>query len=109
MPPVYSARLNMGSPVLGSTYTMDIVGSAVIGGTSMLGGKGKIIHAALGVLFFTVLSTALSQMRLDTFTVQVIKGAVILVAATLDVLRVNIQRRSSVQMSESAVKAGEKI
>lgn len=85
---LYSSRLQAGRPVLGGLpLIMDIVGANIIGGMSLTGGKGKITWTLFGVLFFVVLSNTLNQMNLDSFTINVVKGAVILLAAIIDVTR----------------------
>lgn len=90
---LYSARLEAGRPTLGEgTFLLDVIGAAVIGGTSLFGGKAKIIWTVFGVLFFVLLSSALSAMNLSAFQVDMVKGAVILGAALLDVLRTRIMR-----------------
>lgn len=90
---LYSARLEAGRPTLGEgTFLLDVIGAAVIGGTSLFGGKAKIIWTVFGVFFFVLLSSALGAMNLSAFQVDMVKGAVILVAALLDVLRSKIMR-----------------
>jgi len=90
---LYSARLEAGRPTLGEgTFLLDVIGAAVIGGTSLFGGKAKILWTVFGVFFFVLLSSALSAMNLSAFQVDMVKGAVILGAALLDVLRTRIMR-----------------
>lgn len=90
---LYSARLEAGRPTLGEgTFLLDVIGAAVIGGTSLFGGKAKIFWTVFGVFFFVVLSSALGAMNLSAFQVDMVKGAVILAAALLDVLRTRIMR-----------------
>lgn len=84
---LYSSRLEMGRPTLGSTLLLDVVGANVIGGISLSGGKGKITWTLLGVVFFVVLSNTLSLLNLSFYLIDVVKGSVILIAATLDVMR----------------------
>lgn len=91
---LYTGRLMMGRPTLGSDILNDVIGATVIGGTSMFGGKGKISWTLFGVLFYAILSASLTQLRLDSFTINVVKGLVILAAATLDVVRTRMQQRT---------------
>jgi ribose/xylose/arabinose/galactoside ABC-type transport system permease subunit len=78
---------------------LDVMAATVIGGTSLYGGKGKITWTLFGVLFYTILSTSLQQLKLDTFTIDVVKGGIILAAATLDAVRTNYQRVRTVASS----------
>ena len=90
---LYSARLEAGRPTLGEgTFLLDVIGAAVIGGTSLFGGKAKIIWTFFGVLFFVLLSNTLNLMNLSAFQVDMVKGAVILGAALLDVLRTRLMQ-----------------
>ncbi|HLH49599.1 MAG TPA: ABC transporter permease [Roseiarcus sp.] len=82
-----SSRLQTGTPILGENMLLDIIGAAVIGGTSLFGGRGKISGTASGVLFLVLLDTTLRLRGASLFLIYITKGAVILVAATLDVLR----------------------
>ncbi|WP_421724912.1 ABC transporter permease [Bauldia sp.] len=85
---LFSARLEAGRPTLGDgNFLLDVIGATVIGGTSLFGGKGKIKWTVFGVLFFVLLSNSLNLMNLSAFTIDMVKGSVILVAALLDVLR----------------------
>lgn len=84
---LYSARLEGGRPTLGQDLLLDVIGAAVIGGISLFGGKGKVIWALYGVLFFVLLSNSLNMMNLSFFTIDMVKGGVILIAALFDVLR----------------------
>lgn len=87
---LYSSRLHMGRPTLGQNILMDIIGATVIGGTSMYGGKGKVIWTLFGVLFFSLLGNTLNLLNLSFFTINVVKGVVILLAALADVTRTRI-------------------
>ncbi len=87
---LYSSRLAAGRPTLGQDLLLDIIGAAVIGGISLFGGKGKVLWALSGVLFFTLLANSLNMLNLPFYTVNVVKGAVILVAALVNVIRIKI-------------------
>ncbi|MCB0046317.1 MAG: ABC transporter permease [Caldilineaceae bacterium] len=86
----YSARLAAGRPTLGATLLLDVIGATVIGGTSLFGGKGKIIWTVFGVLFFVLLDNSLNLLNLSYFWVQIVKGSVILLAAAFDVVRTRL-------------------
>ena len=90
---LYTGRLETGSPILGSNILLDIIGAAVIGGTSLFGGKGKVIWTVFGVLFLVLLDQSLKLMGLTLFMVFAIKGGVILLAAIVDAARTRITGR----------------
>jgi len=86
---LYSSRLGIGQPNLGSDgqVLLDIIGATVIGGTSLYGGKGKVLWTVFGVFFYVLLANSLNLMDLSFYTVTIVKGSVILAAVVLDVLR----------------------
>ena len=71
----------------GSNILLYSVGAAVIGGTSLFGGRGQVQWTFFGVLFLTLLDTALNLMNLSHFAITISKGSVILLAAVLDATR----------------------
>jgi len=93
---LYSARLEGGRPTLGQNLLLDVIGAAVIGGISLFGGKGKVLWALYGVLFFVLLSNALSMLVLPFYAEPVIRGMVIVLAALLDVTRTRLLAREAV-------------
>ena len=88
---LYSGRLGGGRPTIGAgAALLDIIGATVIGGTSLAGGKGKIVWTSIGVVFFVLLSNTLNYMGLSAFYIDVVKGGIILIAAALDVTRTRL-------------------
>lgn len=87
---IYSSRMEMGRPTLGGPLLLDIVGGAVIGGSSLSGGKGKVIWTLFGVLFLSLLGNALALLNVPFFWIEIVKGSVILMAALIDVTRTRI-------------------
>ena len=84
---LYTGRLETGSPVLGQRILLDVIGATVIGGTSLFGGRGKILWTVFGVLFMTLVDNSLNLLGLSNFAVLMAKGFVILGAALLDAAR----------------------
>lgn len=87
---LYSTRLQAGRPTLADDFLLDIIGAAVIGGISLFGGRGNVLGAMLGALFFVILANGLSLLNLPFTTVFVVKGLVIVLAALIDVGRTRI-------------------
>lgn len=91
---MYSARLGIGQPSLGAgNLLLDIIGAAVIGGTSLFGGKGSVRGTFFGVTFFVLLLNILNAMRLSPFIIDATKGLIILIAALLDITRIRLLNR----------------
>lgn len=84
---IYTARVDQGRPTLGAPLLLDIIAAVVIGGTSLAGGRGKIMWTVFGVIFLVLLGNALSLLNVPFFYVAIVKGSVILFAALLDVVR----------------------
>lgn len=84
---LYTGRLETGSPVYGERVFLDVVGAAVIGGTSLSGGKGDVPGALFGALFLTLIDNSLNLLGLTHFSISMVKGGVILLAALLDSAR----------------------
>ena len=83
----YTARLETGSPVMGQNILLDVIGAVVIGGTSLFGGKGKIIWTFFGAFFMVLLDNSLNLIGLSFFLIMIVKGSVILLAALLNAYR----------------------
>ncbi|NDJ78172.1 MAG: ABC transporter permease [Chloroflexi bacterium] len=92
---IYSGRLQAGRPTLGENLLLDVVGATVIGGTSLFGGKGKVLWTFFGVLFFVLLSNTLNLLKLSAFEIDIVKGSIILLAALIDVTRTRLLARES--------------
>lgn len=84
---LYTGRLETGTPVLGKRILLDIVGAAVIGGTSLFGGKGKVVWTVFGVLLLSMINASLDLIGLGHDFAVGVKGAVILLAAVIDAAR----------------------
>jgi ribose/xylose/arabinose/galactoside ABC-type transport system permease subunit len=85
---MYTALQETGDPKLGSlSKLLDVIGAAVIGGTSLSGGKGKVVWTVFGVLLLVLIDTSLAMQGLSEEIVMISKGTVILLAATLDAVR----------------------
>jgi ribose/xylose/arabinose/galactoside ABC-type transport system permease subunit len=84
---LYTGQAESGSPVLAQRLLLDIIGATVIGGTSLFGGRGKIVWTLFGVLFLKLIDNSLNLLDLSYFTIMMVKGAVILLAALMDSAR----------------------
>ena len=91
---LYTGRLETGSPVLGQRILLDVIGATVIGGTSLYGGRGKVVWTLYGALYLTLLDNSLNLLNLSYFTIMMAKGGVILAAALIDTTRHKLLRAS---------------
>jgi ribose transport system permease protein len=67
-----------------STIIFDVILVVVLGGVSLVGGRGNVVSVIAGTLLIGVLLNAMTIMNLDIQTQDMIKGAVLLLAITLD-------------------------
>jgi D-xylose transport system permease protein len=81
---VYTVRLNAATTSAGQNAELDAIASAVIGGTSLMGGEGTIFGAIVGALVMTSLDNGMSLMNLDITYQYVIKGLILLLAVWID-------------------------
>ena len=86
---IFAARVVSAQPTAGDGYEMDAIAAAVLGGTSLMGGKGKIPGTLIGAIIFGVLTTGLVLMNVPFFTQQLVKGIVIIIAVLIDGLKEN--------------------
>jgi ribose/xylose/arabinose/galactoside ABC-type transport system permease subunit len=84
---LFTAGLETGNPEMARDNLLDVVGAVVIGGTSLYGGKGRVLGTVFGVLFLALVDNSLNLVGLTFYTITMVKGGVILAAAVLDSLR----------------------
>ncbi|HWB14978.1 MAG TPA: ABC transporter permease [Vicinamibacterales bacterium] len=79
-----ASRLNAGYPRAGEYYELDAIAAVVVGGTSLFGGRGSIWGALAGAFFIGILNNGLNLFQVSTYDQLMVKGAVLLAAASLD-------------------------
>ncbi|UFH51184.1 ABC transporter permease [Pseudomonas sp. KNUC1026] len=81
------SRLEAADPNAGAGMELQVIAAVVIGGTSLMGGRGSVISTFFGVLIISVLAAGLAQVGASEPTKRIITGAVIVVAVVLDTYR----------------------
>ncbi|HCA82057.1 MAG TPA: ribose ABC transporter permease [Bacteroidetes bacterium] len=81
---VLTARLNSAQPIAGIMYELDAIAAVVIGGTSLIGGEGKISGTLIGAFIMGILRNGLNLLGISSFTQQIIIGSVIILAVLID-------------------------
>lgn len=84
---IFAARVVSAQPTAGTGYELDAIAAVVLGGTSLMGGRGRIYGTLIGSIILGVLSTGLILMNVPFFTQLLIKGAVIILAVAIDSLK----------------------
>jgi D-xylose transport system permease protein len=82
---VLASYVGYGTIAAGAGYELDVIASAILGGTSTLGGVGTIPGAIIGGLIMASLTTGLQMLNAPAATTYVVKGAVLVLAVLLDV------------------------
>lgn len=81
---IITSRLNSAQPTAGNAYEMDAIASVVLGGTSLSGGRGRLVGTLIGALIIGTLNNGLNLLGVSSFYQQVVKGVVIIIAVLLD-------------------------
>jgi simple sugar transport system permease protein len=80
---LYVAQFRQGKPDAGMGLELDAIAAVVIGGTSLMGGRGTVIGTMVGVLIFGFLGNILQLNNIDSNSQLVLKGAIIIAAVLL--------------------------
>jgi ribose transport system permease protein len=83
----YTSRLGSADPNAGVGLELSAIAAVVIGGTSLMGGRGSVVNTFFGVLIIATLESGLAQIGASEPVKRVITGAVIVGAASLDAWR----------------------
>lgn len=82
-----ASRLSSGDPLVGDPYTLDSVTSAVLGGTSLIGGVINLAGAFMASVLLTLTNTMLNLKGISPFFQWIVKGAMLIGTLSLDLLR----------------------
>lgn len=83
---VYTARLNAATTQAGYLLELDAIAAVVIGGTSLAGGVGRASKVMLGAILMAMIDNGMSLLNVQSEWQLVVKGVVLVLAVTLDVL-----------------------
>ncbi len=90
----YASRLGSADPNAGIGLELQAIAAVVIGGTSLMGGRGSVVRSFIGVLIIAILETGLAQIGASEPTKRLITGFVIVIAVIADVYRVRLAGKS---------------
>lgn len=82
---VLTSRLNAATTSAGNLFELDAIASAIIGGTSTLGGEGTVPGAILGALIMASIDNGMSLMNIDYSILTIVKGLVLVLAVWVDI------------------------
>ncbi|GAA3409443.1 multiple monosaccharide ABC transporter permease [Streptosporangium vulgare] len=82
---IFAGRLNQAGPTAGTSFELDAIAAAFIGGAAVQGGVGKVVGALTGGLIMAVINNGMSLIGAPSERVLLFKGLVLLAAVALDV------------------------
>ena len=89
---ILTSRLFSAQPTAGTGYELDAIAAVVLGGTSLVGGVGRVSGTLQGVLILGLLGNALNILNVSSYYQMVIKAAVILIAVLSDQQKLGISK-----------------
>jgi D-xylose transport system permease protein len=81
---IFTARVGSASPDAGTLKELDAIAACVIGGASLMGGRGTIFGACLGALIMASLDNGMSLLNVKDYMQDIIKGSILVAAVGLD-------------------------
>jgi len=83
---IFTARVGSAAPDAGVLKELDAIAACVIGGASLMGGRGTIFGACLGALIMASLDNGMSLLNVRDFMQEIIKGSILVAAVGLDMV-----------------------
>ncbi|MBA2378920.1 MAG: sugar ABC transporter permease [Blastocatellia bacterium] len=81
---IFTARVGSSAPDAGTLKELDAIAACVIGGASLMGGRGTVIGACIGALIMASLDNGMSLLNVRDFMQDIIKGSILVAAVGLD-------------------------
>lgn len=81
---IITSRLSSAQPTAGVSYELDAIAAVVVGGTSLMGGKGRVMGTLVGALIIGFLNNALNLLDISSYYQMLAKALVILAAVLAD-------------------------
>ncbi len=94
---VVASQLVAAQPASGESYELNAIAAAVLGGTSLMGGRGSIGGTIIGAFVIGILSDGMIMVGISDFWQMVIKGLVIIVAVAIDQLQASVFQAAAIQ------------
>lgn len=88
---IIAAQLEAAHPATGESFELNAIAAVVLGGTSLMGGRGSVTGSLIGAFVIGVLADGLVMLGVSEFWQMVIKGSVIVLAVAIDQLQSKIQ------------------
>ena len=89
---VLLGRLGAGLPTSAQGLELDAIAAVILGGASLFGGRGSVFGTLFGALILAVLQNGLNLIGVNSFIIQILSGAIIILAVFLDRVRAGSSR-----------------
>ena len=80
-------RVSSGQSSMGMSYELDAIAAAVIGGSSLMGGVGRITGTLIGAVILGLIKSGFTFIGVDSYIQDIIKGVIIVAAVSIDMRR----------------------
>ncbi|MFM7057180.1 MAG: ABC transporter permease [Planctomycetota bacterium] len=88
-----SSRLNAGDPKYGEMYELEVIAAVVVGGTSLMGGEGRMTGTLTGAFIIAVIRNGMNLLGVESSNQKIVLGAVLLAAVLADQIKRDWQQR----------------
>ena len=96
---IFASELMTAHPARGEGLELSAIAAVVLGGTSLMGGRGTIWGAVVGAFVISVLNDGMSMMNISWYWQQVIRGSVIILAVLVDQLQQRFERQRALRQA----------
>jgi len=103
---IIAAQLEAAHPATGESFELNAIAAVVLGGTSLMGGRGSVTGSLIGAFVIGVLADGLVMLGVSEFWQIVIKGVVIVLAVGLDQLQTRLQARILPYLTTASTEEG---
>jgi erythritol transport system permease protein len=103
---IIASQLEAAHPATGETFELNAIAAVVLGGTSLMGGRGSVTGSLIGAFVIGVLADGLVMLGVSEFWQIVIKGVVIVLAVAIDQLQSRLQARFLPLLMRTSPEAG---
>jgi ribose transport system permease protein len=86
---IQASQINTGTPNMGSMFELYVIAAVVVGGTSLSGGTGHVLGTLIGAFIIAVIQNGMNLLGIESYTQEVVLGAVLLGAVLLDKARMH--------------------
>ena len=95
------SRFKVATPNAGISSEMRVISACIIGGTSLMGGEGSILGAVLGIVMLNIINNGLVLLSVSVYWQDLIAGAILLLAVTIDFISQQQKQRAKVQIGKA--------